>query len=200
MFHAADALELSLAAMSGHGRGHARQRQSHAPRGRSGLSHRDRSRRLAGADLGKPFREAHHIAGAIVKRAEAKGVALDKLPLAEMQKIEPGITEGRLCGVIARGLRQCAHKLRRHGARARARADLGSGGRSSHDDADRSDARLCRLVVSACGTKSALVTPECSKEERADHGTTTPPDASARCGKLAKGQRDPSQPPNPIAR
>ena len=39
--------------------------------------------------LKKPFREAHHIAGAIVKRAEDQGVALDKLPLAEMQAIEP---------------------------------------------------------------------------------------------------------------
>ena len=43
--------------------------------------------------LKKPFREAHHIAGSIVKLAEEKGVTLDKLPLAEMQAIEPGITK-----------------------------------------------------------------------------------------------------------
>src|SRR6185437_5869380 len=43
--------------------------------------------------LKKPFREAHHIAGAIVKRAEEMQVGLDKVPLDEMQKIEPGITE-----------------------------------------------------------------------------------------------------------
>ncbi len=42
--------------------------------------------------LGKPFREAHHITGAIVKRAEELGLELDKLPLDEMQKIEPAIT------------------------------------------------------------------------------------------------------------
>ncbi len=42
--------------------------------------------------LKKPFRDAHHIAGSIVKRAEEQGVALDKLPLAEMQAIEPAIT------------------------------------------------------------------------------------------------------------
>ncbi len=42
--------------------------------------------------LNKPFREAHHIAGAIVKRAEELKLALDKVPLADMQKIEPGIT------------------------------------------------------------------------------------------------------------
>ncbi|HKD48893.1 MAG TPA: argininosuccinate lyase, partial [Rhizomicrobium sp.] len=41
--------------------------------------------------LKKPFREAHHIAGAIVKRAEEMNFALDKVPLAEMQKIEPGL-------------------------------------------------------------------------------------------------------------
>jgi len=42
--------------------------------------------------LNKPFREAHHIAGGIVKRAEEKGVTLEKLPLADMQAVEPGIT------------------------------------------------------------------------------------------------------------
>ncbi len=41
--------------------------------------------------LKNPFREAHHIAGSIVKRAEEMKCDLDKLPLAEMQKIEPAI-------------------------------------------------------------------------------------------------------------
>ena len=43
--------------------------------------------------LKKPFREAHHIAGSIVKAAEDAGVTLDQLPLADMQKIEPAITQ-----------------------------------------------------------------------------------------------------------
>jgi argininosuccinate lyase len=43
--------------------------------------------------LKKPFREAHHIAGSIVKLAETKGVTLDKLPLTEMQSVEPAITQ-----------------------------------------------------------------------------------------------------------
>jgi argininosuccinate lyase len=43
--------------------------------------------------LGLPFRKAHHIAGSIVRRAEALGVGLAQMPLAEMQKIEPGITQ-----------------------------------------------------------------------------------------------------------
>src|ERR1700749_401970 len=42
--------------------------------------------------LKKPFRDAHHIAGSIAKVAEERGVTLDKLSLAEMQKFEPGIT------------------------------------------------------------------------------------------------------------
>ena len=43
--------------------------------------------------LRKPFREAHHSAGAIVARAEAQGVALENLSLAEMRAVEPGITQ-----------------------------------------------------------------------------------------------------------
>jgi len=43
-------------------------------------------------ELKKPFRDAHHVAGSIVKRAEETGVTLENLPLAEMQKIEPAIT------------------------------------------------------------------------------------------------------------
>jgi argininosuccinate lyase len=41
----------------------------------------------------KPFREAHHSAGAIVKRAEELGCDLDQLPLDEMQKIDPAVTQ-----------------------------------------------------------------------------------------------------------
>jgi argininosuccinate lyase len=38
-----------------------------------------------------PFREAHHITGAAVKLAESRGVALDALPLADLQAIDPRI-------------------------------------------------------------------------------------------------------------
>jgi len=44
-------------------------------------------------ELGMPFREAHHVTGAIVKGAEDKGVQLDALPLADMQSVEPRITQ-----------------------------------------------------------------------------------------------------------
>ncbi len=39
-----------------------------------------------------PFRKAHHITGSIVKLAEQQNCGLEALDLAEMQKIEPGIT------------------------------------------------------------------------------------------------------------
>jgi argininosuccinate lyase len=39
-----------------------------------------------------PFRDAHHITGAAVKRAEALGCDLSGLPLAELQTLDPRIT------------------------------------------------------------------------------------------------------------
>jgi len=39
-----------------------------------------------------PFREAHHVTGALVARAEALGCDLADLPLAEMQRVEKRIT------------------------------------------------------------------------------------------------------------
>ena len=44
-------------------------------------------------ELDMPFRDAHHVTGAIVKLAEDKGVKLHELELKEMQKIEPRIDE-----------------------------------------------------------------------------------------------------------
>jgi argininosuccinate lyase len=44
-------------------------------------------------ELGLPFREAHHITGQIVARAEAGNIALADVPLADMQEIEPRITD-----------------------------------------------------------------------------------------------------------
>jgi argininosuccinate lyase len=49
-----------------------------------------------------PFREAHHVTGRIVAVAAAAGVALDKLPLAAMQEVEPRITKA-VFGVLSVG-------------------------------------------------------------------------------------------------
>jgi argininosuccinate lyase len=40
-----------------------------------------------------PFREAHHITGKIVAKASEQGVALHRMPLADMKAIEPRITD-----------------------------------------------------------------------------------------------------------
>jgi len=43
---------------------------------------------------GVPFRQAHAIVGQMVRRAQELGVALDRLPLAELQAIDPALDEG----------------------------------------------------------------------------------------------------------
>ena len=42
--------------------------------------------------LGKPFREAHHITGALVKKAETRGCRLEELSLLDLQAVDAEIT------------------------------------------------------------------------------------------------------------
>jgi len=92
VFDAADTLELCLAAMAAMAAdltaNPARMRAACEPGFPTATDLADWVVRV----LKKPFREAHHIAGSIVKCAEEKGVTLDKLPLADMQTVEPAIT------------------------------------------------------------------------------------------------------------
>ncbi len=44
--------------------------------------------------LGLPFRDAHHITGSLVAKAEREGVDLSGLSLEDMRAVEPRITEG----------------------------------------------------------------------------------------------------------
>lgn len=44
-------------------------------------------------ELGLPFREAHHVTGALVAKAEAAGIDLADLPLATIQSVEPRLTD-----------------------------------------------------------------------------------------------------------
>ncbi|HXL98782.1 MAG TPA: argininosuccinate lyase [Rhizomicrobium sp.] len=93
VFAAADALELSLAAMAGMVEDLTPQKGAMRRAAEAGYpTATDLADWLVRA-LNKPFREAHHTAGALVKRAEELNLTLEKLPLAEMQKIEPGITK-----------------------------------------------------------------------------------------------------------
>jgi argininosuccinate lyase len=50
--------------------------------------------------LGMPFRDAHHVTGRIVAAAAQAGVALEALPLAALQAIEPRIT-GEVFAVLS---------------------------------------------------------------------------------------------------
>ena len=45
-------------------------------------------------ELGMPFRQAHHITGAVVRLAESRSCDLAELSLADLQSVEPGINEG----------------------------------------------------------------------------------------------------------
>ena len=44
-------------------------------------------------ERGVPFREAHHVVGAVVKLAETEATPLDKLPTDKVQKIHPKLGE-----------------------------------------------------------------------------------------------------------
>ncbi len=44
-------------------------------------------------ELNIPFRQAHHIAGEVVKRAERQAMTLEQLSLADLQAVEPRITD-----------------------------------------------------------------------------------------------------------
>jgi argininosuccinate lyase len=96
VFDAADTIEVSLAAMAGMIADlSANPKKMRAAAEQGYPTATDLADWLVKA-LKKPFREAHHIAGRVVKLAEEKSVTLDKLPLSEMQAIEPGITKEAL--------------------------------------------------------------------------------------------------------
>jgi argininosuccinate lyase len=93
VFDAAENLELAIAAMTG--------------MMRDMTIRTDRMRAAAGAgfstatdladwlvrEVGLPFREAHHVTGRAVALAEAKSCGLADLSLAELQEINPSITD-----------------------------------------------------------------------------------------------------------
>jgi argininosuccinate lyase len=93
VFEAVDALELGLAATAGMVRDMRACRERLRDAAEQGFATAtDLADWLVGA-AGLPFRRAHHATGQIVKRAETLGCTLAKLPLAELQAVEPGITD-----------------------------------------------------------------------------------------------------------
>jgi argininosuccinate lyase len=93
-FEAFDALSLCLAAMAGMVEDLEPNAERMAAAAGAGFSTATDLADWLVRELGLPFRDAHHVTGAAVRRAEALGCDLPALPLAELQALEPRITEG----------------------------------------------------------------------------------------------------------
>lgn len=92
VFDAADSLMLGLAAMTGMVTDMTANRDTLAAAASSGFSTATDLADWLVRQLGLPFREAHHVTGTLVARAEARGCDLPDLTLADMQAVHPGIT------------------------------------------------------------------------------------------------------------
>ena len=93
VFDAADNLMLALAAMTGMvGDMTANRPALEAAAGAGFSTATDLADWLVRA-LGMPFRDAHHVTGSLVAKAEAKGCDLPDLSLAEMQEVHGAITD-----------------------------------------------------------------------------------------------------------
>jgi len=93
-FEAFDALELSLRAMAGMVADLEPNAERMSAAAGAGFSTATDLADWLVRELGLPFRDAHHITGAAVKRAEQLGCDLPGLPLADLQALDPRITEG----------------------------------------------------------------------------------------------------------
>jgi argininosuccinate lyase len=91
-FEAFDALELSLLAMAGMVADLEPNRERMAQAAGSGFSTATDLADWLVREAGLPFRDAHHVTGAAVKRAEELGCDLPSLPLAELQALNAKIT------------------------------------------------------------------------------------------------------------
>ncbi len=92
VFDAADTLMLALAAMEGMVRDMTAQVDNLERAAASGFSTATDLADWLVREAGLPFREAHHVTGALVALAEGKGCDLPDLTLAEMQSAHPAIS------------------------------------------------------------------------------------------------------------
>jgi argininosuccinate lyase len=92
-FEAFDALELSLRAMTGMVADLEPDAARMAAAAGAGFSTATDLADWLVRELGLPFRDAHHVTGAAVKRAEELGCDLPGLPLKELQALDPRITD-----------------------------------------------------------------------------------------------------------
>jgi len=92
-FDALDALSLSLAAMTGMVKTLTVNEKAMRAAASRGFSTATDLADWLVRTLNLPFRQAHHVTGALVAKAEKKGVDLDGLSLDDMREVEPGITD-----------------------------------------------------------------------------------------------------------
>jgi argininosuccinate lyase len=90
-FDALDNLALAIAAMTGMVEDMVPNRQAMLAAAQTGYATATDLADWLVMTLKMPFREAHHVTGRVVALAEAKGVRLDLLSLADLQGIEPRI-------------------------------------------------------------------------------------------------------------
>jgi argininosuccinate lyase len=100
VFDAAETLDLMVAAMTGMVRDMAINTAAMKKAAGSGYSTATDLADWLVREAGLPFREAHHVTGRAVALAEQKGVALDRLTLAELQEIDARIGEA-VFGVLS---------------------------------------------------------------------------------------------------
>jgi argininosuccinate lyase len=93
VFDAVDAITLSLAATAGMVRDLTADTARMAALAGSGFSTATDLADWLVRVLKMPFRDAHHVTGRIVRLAEERGVDISELELAEMQSVEPRITQ-----------------------------------------------------------------------------------------------------------
>ena len=94
IFDAAETLTLSLAATAGMVRDMKPQTERLAAAAGAGFSTATDLADWLVRSLKMPFRDAHHVTGTLVAKAEERSVDLSGLTLAEMQAVEPRITQG----------------------------------------------------------------------------------------------------------
>jgi argininosuccinate lyase len=115
VFDAADSLMLGLAAMTGMVGDMTANRETLAAAAASGFSTATDLADWLVRELGLPFREAHHVTGTLVAMAEAGGIDLPDLTLAQMQSVHSGIT-GSVFAVL--GVENSVRSRMSHGGTA----------------------------------------------------------------------------------
>ncbi len=93
VFEATDTMELAIAAMTGMVRDMSVETETMARAAGAGFTTATDIADWCVRALDMPFRQAHHVAGRLVRLAEDRGCGLDHLSLADMRTVEPRLTE-----------------------------------------------------------------------------------------------------------